>query len=171
MAKSSFGSVADAIYTDLDQEISTTRRTLERFPPGHNDWRPHDKSMPLAKLASHVAGLPAFATAIVTTEQMDFSKGEYVSYSCASAAELLNVFDTTVASLRAALMAADVESLSGTWTLRNGDHVVGAGRKSDLVRSIAINHMVHHRAQLGVYYRMLDVPVPATYGPSADEAI
>lgn len=171
MANSSFGSVADAIYTDLDQEIDKTRRTLERFPAGHNDWRPHDKSMPLAKLASHVAGIPAFATAIVTTDQMDFAKGEYVSYSCESAAELLDVFDKTAASLRAALKAADAESLAGTWTLRNGDRVVGAGRKSDLVRSIAINHMVHHRAQLGVYYRMLDVPVPAMYGPSADEPI
>jgi uncharacterized damage-inducible protein DinB len=171
MAKSTFGSVADAIYTDLDHEIDKTRRTLERFPAGHNDWRPHDKSMSLANLASHVAGIPAFATAIVTTDQMDFAKGEYVSHSCDNAADLLAVFDTSVDSLRTALLAADAASLDRPWVLRNGERVVGTGRKSDLVRSIAINHMVHHRAQLGVYYRMLDVPVPATYGPSADEPI
>ncbi len=170
MANSSFGSVADAIYTDLDHEIANTRRTLERFPAGHNDWRPHDKSMTLAKLASHVAELPGFAAAIVTTDQMDFAKGEYISHSCDSTAELLTLFDASVGSLRAALVAADAESLARTWTLRHGERVISAGRKSDLVRSFALNHMLHHRAQLGVYYRLLDVSVPATYGPSADEA-
>lgn len=86
MATSSFGSTAAVIYPDLDNEMGRTRRMLELFPADHNDWRPHEKSMPLAKLASHVAELPAFATSIVTTDEMDFAKGQYVSHSCNSKA-------------------------------------------------------------------------------------
>ncbi|MEO6866128.1 MAG: DinB family protein [Gemmatimonadaceae bacterium] len=169
MANSTFGPIADAIYTDLDNEVGLTRRTLERFPSGHNDWRPHVKSMTLAQLASHVAELPGFATAIVTTDGMDFAKGDYVSHSCNSAAELLALFDSSVAALRAALASADNASLARTWTLRKGEEVIITGPKGELIRGIALNHLVHHRAQLGVYYRMLDIPVPALYGPSADE--
>ncbi len=169
MATSSFGSTADAIYPDLDNEVSRTRRMLEIFPEEHNDWRPHARSTPLARLASHVAELPQFATAIVTTDSMDFMKGEYISHSCTSRAGLLELFDSSVESLRTALRSADAASLAQPWTLRSGEQVLGTGPKGVLVRDFAINHMVHHRAQLGVYYRLLDVPIPGTYGPSADE--
>ncbi len=171
MANSTFGTVADTIYTDLDNELKSTRRMLERYPEGHDDWRPHAKSMTLAKLASHTAELPLFATKIVTTDSMDFMKGEYVSHSCSSKAELLDLFDSSADALRTALSTADAAALNRTWTLSKGEQVVGAGRKCDLIRGMAINHMVHHRAQLGVYYRMLDVPVPGLYGPSADEPL
>lgn len=170
MANSTFGSIADTIYPDLDNEVKSTRRMLERFPEGHNDWRPHAKSMTLAKLASHTAELPLFATKIVTTDGMDFLKDEYVSHPCNTKAELLELFDSSVDSLRKALPSADEASLARTWTLRKGDYIAGTGPKGELVRSMVINHMIHHRAQLGVYYRMLDVPVPGLYGPSADEA-
>lgn len=169
MATSSFGSVADTIYPDLDNEVSRTRRMLELFPAEHNDWQPHARSMSLAKLASHVAELPRFAMAIVTTDCMDFMKGEYVSHSCNSKAEILDLFDSSVESLRTALQSADAASLARPWTLRRGEQVLGTGPKGVLVRDFAINHMVHHRAQLGVYYRLLDLPIPGLYGPSADE--
>ena len=169
MAHSSFGSVADTIYPDLDNEVNRTRRMLELFPAEHKDWRPHTRSMTLGKLASHVAELPKFATAIVTTDSMDFMKGEYVSHSCNSKAELLDLFDSGVESLRTALRSADTASLARPWTLRRGDQVLGTGPKSVLVRDAALNHLVHHRAQLGVYYRLLDLPIPGLYGPSADE--
>lgn len=169
MANSTFGSVADSIYTDMDNEMKSTRRMLERFPEGHNDWRPHAKSQTLAKLASHVAELPLFAKKIVTTDSMDFMKGEYVSHSCNSKAELLDLFDSSSDELRTALSASDTAALDRPWTLRKGEHIAGEGRKCDLIRSMALNHMVHHRAQLGVYYRMLDIPIPGLYGPSADE--
>ena len=170
MATSSFGSVADAIYPDLDNEVSKTRRMLEMFPAEHKDWRPHARSMPLAKLASHVAELPGFATAIVTTDSMDFMKGEYISHSCNSRTELLDLFDSSVESLRTALRSADAVSLARPWTLRMGEQVLVTGPKGVLVRDSALNHLVHHRAQLGVYYRLLDLPIPGLYGPSADEA-
>jgi len=168
---SSFGSIAGATYPDLDNEVGRTRRMLEIFPDGQNDWRPHEKSTGLAQLASHVAELPMFATAIVTTDSMDFMKGEYVSHSCGSRADLLDLFDSSVESLRAALAAADAESLARPWTLRKGDYVIVTGPRGELMREVALNHMVHHRAQLGVYYRMLGVPLPGLYGPSADEAL
>ncbi len=144
---------------------------LERFPSGHNDWRPHEKSMTLGRLASHVAELPGFGTAIITGDGMDFAKGEYVSRTCSNATELLSVFNECVGSLRTALVSADAATLAKPWTLRNGEHVILTGPKGDLMRGIVINHIVHHRAQLGVYYRMLGVPVPGLYGPSADEAM
>jgi uncharacterized damage-inducible protein DinB len=169
MATPSSTDSPSTIYMDLEHELDTTRRMLERFPSGHNDWRPHPKSMTLSRLASHVAELPGFGTKIITTDEMDFAKGEYVSKSCGSADELLATFDETAGALRTALAASDSGALSGSWTLRNGETVLISQPKAVLVRGMMINHLVHHRAQLGVYYRMLDVPIPGSYGPSADE--
>ena len=169
MANSSFGSIADAIYPDLDNEIRTTRRMLERFPAGHYDWKPHDKSMTLGKLASHVAELPRFGSAIMTRDSFDFAKGEYVPAACDSAETLVATFDERVNAFRDALSAAESDRMAEPWTLRNGDNVVLVGPRGAVIRTVVINHIVHHRAQLGVYYRMLGVPIPGSYGPSADE--
>lgn len=142
---------------------------LERFPTGHNDWRPHEKSMTLGRLAAHVAELPGFGTMIINTDGMDFSKREYVAKIYDTADELLAVFDEKVEALRPVLAAADSATLASLWTLRNGEQIFFTRPKGELVRGMMINHLVHHRAQLGVYYRMLGVPVPGSYGPSADE--
>ena len=162
-------SPADELYTDLDEELATTRRMLERFPSGKNDWRPHEKSMTLGRLAAHVAELPQFGTMIVTSDELDFAKGGFTPTTYNTAEELLTVFDEKVKALRPALAAADSARLASPWTLRKGEQVFFSKPKAHLVRHMMINHLVHHRAQLGVYYRMLGVPVPGSYGPSADE--
>ena len=159
----------DILYTDLDNELRTTRRMLERFPEGHNDWRPHEKSMTLGRLAAHVAEIPGYGTMIISTPEMDISKGSHTPTTYDSAAELLAVFDQKVAELRTLLASFDADAVSSSWTLRNGEQVFFTRPKGDLVRHMMLNHLIHHRAQLGVYYRMLDVPLPGSYGPSADE--
>ena len=169
MANSSFGSIADAIFPDLDNEIRTTRRMLERFPAEHYDWKPHEKSMALGKLASHVAELPRLGSAIMTRDSLDFAKGESAPVVCDSAESLVATFDERVNAFRDALSAAESQRMTEPWTLRNGDHVLLAGPRGEVIRTVVINHIVHHRAQLGVYYRMLGVPIPGSYGPSADE--
>ncbi len=160
---------ADILYTDLENELRTTRRMLERFPEGKNDWRPHEKSMTLGRLASHVAEIPQYATMIISTPEMDFSKGGHTPTIYNTADELLAVFDQKVNELRPVLASFDSEAVATPWSLRNGEQIFFTRPKGDLVRHMMINHLVHHRAQLGVYYRMLDVPLPGSYGPSADE--
>jgi uncharacterized damage-inducible protein DinB len=160
---------ADILYTDLENELRTTRRMLERFPEGKNDWRPHEKSMTLGRLAAHVAEIPGYGTMIIATDEMDFGKGNHAPATYNSAQELLAVFDQKVGELRPMLASFDSNAVSSPWSLRNGEQVFFTRPKGDLVRHMMINHLVHHRAQLGVYYRMLDIPLPGSYGPSADE--
>lgn len=160
---------ADVLYTDLENELRTTRRMLERFPEGKNDWRPHEKSMTLGRLAAHVAEIPGYGSMIISTPEMDFSKRAYTPAIYNTAEELLAVFDQKVGELRPMLDSFDSDAVSTPWSLRNGEQVFFTRPKGDLVRLMMLNHLIHHRAQLGVYYRMLDVPLPGSYGPSADE--
>lgn len=169
MTTSPPGGPADILYTDLENELRTTRRMLELFPAGNNDWRPHEKSMTLGRLAAHVAELPQYGTMIMTTDEMDFATSGYKPTIYDTAEELLVTFDEKVKALRPVLAAANASALASTWTLRNGEQVFFTRPKGDLVRHMMINHLVHHRAQLGVYYRMLGVALPGSYGPSADE--
>ena len=162
-------SAAQHLFIDLDAELASTRRILERVPDGKFDWKPHEKSMSLGRIAGHVAELPAFARSILVDEELDFAKGQYVGVKATTTAELLAEFERTSAGLREAVAAATDESLAGTWALRHGGHVIVSGQRAKLVRTAGLNHIVHHRAQLAVYLRLLDVPVPGLYGPSADE--
>ncbi len=163
-------SPAQLAYGDLERELASTRRMLERFPAGHDDWRPHEKSTPLARLATHIADLPNRGTTILETDEMDLSARQPVPV-LNSADALIAFFDANLDRLRPAMAELDLVSLQQPWTLRHGQHVIVTAPKGALLRNMMISHLVHHRAQLGVYYRMLGVPVPGTYGPSADEAI
>jgi uncharacterized damage-inducible protein DinB len=162
-------SPAELLYPDLRQELATTRRVLERVPEGQSAWKPHDKSMTLGKLATHLAQLPAFATTIITTDKLDFAVTKFPSNVIETAAELLALFDSLATKFSAAVEGADWKTLSGTWVLCAGPQVYVSDRKATLVRSMGLNHMSHHRAQLGVYLRLLGIAVPGAYGPSADE--
>ena len=161
--------IARYVFIDLDRELEATRRVLERVPDGQFDWKPHGKSMSLGQIAGHVAELPSFARMILELDEYDFASGQWKPAKPATTAEVLALFDETSAKLRAAVAAAGDESLAGTWTLRHGAHVIVTGNRAALARTMGINHILHHRSQLGVYLRLLDVPVPGLYGPSADE--
>jgi uncharacterized damage-inducible protein DinB len=163
-------SVPELLYGDFDDEFVSTRRMLERFPAIHAGWKPHEKSRSLVELATHVADLPNRGTAVLTTDGFDMTTRR-ARDPLATAEELLAHFERSVASFREALAKADLETLAKPWTIRAGDRVVLQQPKRLLVRRMMMSHLTHHRAQLGVYYRLLGVPVPGMYGPSADESV
>ncbi len=156
------------LYEDIPYELASTRRVLERYPDGKGEWRPHEKSRALAPLATHVAGIVNRGTEIIETDELEFA-GRPPIAPIDSASGLLQFFDTGVARFTAALARTDLNALAHPWTLRRGDVVIVKQPKRILLRTMLASHLIHHRAQLGVYYRLLGVPVPGLYGPSADE--
>lgn len=160
---------AQLLFADLAQEIAATRRVLERVPDGRTEWRPHDKSMTLGRLATHIAELPRFATTILSTDELDFGASGYTPVTLAMTAEIVALFDAESAKMRAAIDAMTWEAVGQRWVMRGGGQVWIDGQKGELMRTFGLSHIAHHRAQLGVYLRLLDVAVPGVYGPSADE--
>jgi uncharacterized damage-inducible protein DinB len=161
-------SPSPALFGDMDHELHATRRVLERVPMEQADWKPHAKSMSLAQLAIHVATLPSLTAAIMGTDDLDAMVTPYQEPTLATREELLAQFDATAAGLRDAVNAADHATFGRNTKLRAGDFVIVDRPKGELLRH-GLSHVIHHRAQLIVYLRLLDVPVPGLYGPSADE--
>jgi uncharacterized damage-inducible protein DinB len=164
--------ISQALLPEFDIEFANTRRTLERVPEGRPDFRPHPKSMTLSRLAGHVAEIPMWAVMTLGQDELDVNPPgcqPYSPFEMHSRKEALAFFDENVAKARAALASTSDEAMMKTWTLKNGDQRILAMPKVVVMRSFVMNHMVHHRAQLGVYLRMNDAPVPSIYGPSADE--
>ena len=162
-------SPAQLLYPDLESELAATRKMVALVPDGNDDYRPHDKSMKLGSLATHLAELPSFGNVLLTTDMLDFAATPFAPKSFTSTAERLEEFDRNAAELKSSVEGASWSDLARNWQLKMGDVVYVDGQKSTLVRSFAINHIAHHRAQLGVYLRMLGIPIPGPYGPSADE--
>ena len=158
------------LFIDLDREMASTRRLLERYPLGKGGWQPHDKSRTLAALATHVANIPNHGANILTTAEMDVATRQPQPPKD-STTELLEAFDTGVTRLKRAIADIDAAKLRENWTMRMGPRVLVSEPRAMLMRLMVINHFVHHRAQLGVYLRLLNVPIPGMYGPSADEPV
>jgi len=162
-------SITGTALGDLQSELQTTRRVLERAPDEHFDWKPHEKNFTLGEMASHIANLLSWGTMILATDELDLD-AEYPAQSAAeNSAELLEIFDEKSAALLKALDVANDEQMLGTWALRMGEQEISAMSRVANIRGFVVNHMIHHRGQLTMYLRLLDVPVPAVYGPSADE--
>jgi uncharacterized damage-inducible protein DinB len=163
--------IAEVLLQDYDVEIANTRRTLERVPEDKPDWTPHEKSMKMGKLAMHCATLPLFGCYIMEDEGMDManSKRERVPLVFTSRAACLQHLEESSAKCRAALAAANDEHLSAPWKFSFGEMVISHNPRSMSFRQMCFDHLLHHTAQLGVYLRLNDIPVPALYGPSADE--
>jgi uncharacterized damage-inducible protein DinB len=162
---------AELLLQDYDIEMAMTRRVLERVPDDKVDFKCHDKSMAFGRLAMHVATLPKFGTTILTTPAMDLAnpaqKWPDMTFRNRDAA--VATFDAAASEARAALASASDADLAATWKFSFGDHVISDGPRSVAYRHMFFNHLIHHRAQLGVYLRLNDIPVPGLYGPSADE--
>jgi len=154
---------------EVKHEAAATKRILERVPEGKFDWKPHEKSMTLGRLTSHVAELPGFLNSILTMDEFDFAKGHYKASHATTPEELLNVFQQKLDEVIQTLQDTSDEKMQQNFTLRSGDHVIATVPRMVAVRSMALNHIIHHRGQIAVYLRLLDVPVPGMYGPSADE--
>jgi uncharacterized damage-inducible protein DinB len=166
--------LSDTILPEFDHEMANTRKTLERVPDDRFDWKPHEKSMPMGGLATHLATLPSWANHTVDEDSIDIApvgapppRAEPAN----SRAELLERFDNNVAKARAAIAGASDEQLLRPWTLFAGGKQILTLPKIAVLRSFVMNHIIHHRAQLGVYLRLNDIPVPSIYGPSADEGV
>lgn len=158
-----------SLIAELQHEAASTKRILEKVPEGKFDWKPHPKSMTLGRLASHVAELPGFLNSILTMDEVDFAKGDYKPSFATTPEELKAVFQQKLDEVLKTLQNTTDEKMHTNFTLRSGDHVIATVPRIVAVRSMALNHIIHHRGQIAVYLRLLDVPVPGMYGPSADE--
>ncbi|HKW99077.1 MAG TPA: DinB family protein [Bryobacteraceae bacterium] len=161
--------IGEMLLSEFDQEMANTRKLLECVPDGKMDYKPHAKSMTLGRLAGHVAELPMWATTTLTSEGLDIQPGQQ-GYAAKSRTELLAAFDKNVAEARPRIASVTEKDLGVMWKLSFGGKQVFSMPRGAVLRSSCFNHIIHHRAQLGVYLRLNDVAIPGMYGPSADEA-
>ncbi len=156
------------LQKELENEAKTTRKMLARVPAEKFDWQPHPKSMSLKRLAAHVAELPGWVSLALACDGLDFENNPYQPKDVKSTGELLDFFEESLAEGRLALQKADISRFNDEWILRSGATIHSRETKYDVVR-MSLSQTIHHRAQLGVYLRLLDVPIPGSYGPSADD--
>jgi len=170
--KESEMSIAASLLPEFDHEMASTRKVLERLPADKADWKPHAKSFALGALAQHVAELTGWATMAVRTSEFDMNPpggAGYTAPAFTTKEALLAAFDRSAAEARAAIAGASDADLMAGWSLKNAGQTIFTIPRVGVVRTWVLNHVIHHRGQLSVYLRLLDVPVPAIYGPSADE--
>lgn len=160
--------IVDSILMELDQEANTTRRVLERVPTDKLAWSPHPKSMTLGQLALHIAQIPGNIAGVVAKPAFDYP-GRLAQAAAKSTAEVLSALDQSLASAKEILGGLDDQTITSMWALKAGDRTIMSMPRLGAVRTIMLNHWYHHRGQLSVYLRELNVPLPSIYGPSADE--
>ncbi|TAM95082.1 MAG: DinB family protein [Chitinophagaceae bacterium] len=159
----------DAFLKEMEHEANTTRKMLSRIPDDKFDYKPHPKSMPISRLSAHIAEIPGWVDMALTTNELDFANpASYNRFEAHSQKELIPYFEKKLEEGKAALKKATDDQLDEKWTMRNGDKILAVNTVGETIR-MAYCQIVHHRAQLGVFLRLLDVPIPGSYGPSADE--
>lgn len=156
------------LLKEMEGEAQTTRKMLACIPDDKYDWKPHPKNMPVRSLSTHLAELLSWVKLALTTDELDFAKEKYDPYPVKNTADLLQYFEKNYEEGKKYLSQAKDEDLLPDWTLRNGDQIYSVFTKGETIRH-AFCQIVHHRAQLGMYLRLLDIPIPGSYGPSADE--
>ena len=156
------------LFKEFEQEAQITKNFLERVPIDKLDWQPHPKSMKMRSLASHIAELLNWVNLALTTDGIDFAARPYKPITIENTKDLMRIFEDSYRNGSRALHETAEEDLEGMWTIRKGDQIILKMTKFETVRH-TLKHVAHHRAQLGVYFRLLDIPLPSTYGPSADE--
>jgi uncharacterized damage-inducible protein DinB len=163
--------IREMFLPEFDLEMKKTRAILERVPEGKPDFKPHEKSMALGKLAAHTAQLPEFGAMIAELPELDFAKSDRKPLVMESRQQLLDAFDASAAKARAAIAKIPDEEWQKNWKLSFQGRTIADAQRFIMYREMFLNHIVHHRAQLGVYLRLNDVPLPGTYGPSADDTM
>lgn len=156
------------LLNEMEREAQTTRKMLSIIPNDKYDWKPHTKSMTIRELATHIAEIPAWVQLVLTTDELDFEKNPYQPTPITGNTDLMSLFEKSYNEGYETLQKAIDEDLLPTWTLRSGDRIFVTGTKAQQIRDTYCQ-VVHHRAQLGVYLRLLNIPIPGSYGPSADE--
>ena len=160
--------IIKALLKELESEFTTTKKFLALVPVDKFDWAPHEKSMKLKSLASHIAELPEWVSLALTTDGLDFETAPYHEKKVGNNEDLLMLLEESYEKGKSELAQSNVEDFDKQWILRNGEHILGDLTKYEMMR-IAFSQTIHHRAQLGVYLRILNIPIPGSYGPSADE--
>lgn len=158
----------ESFLAELQQEATTTRRLIECVPNDKLAWKPHNKSMTIGRLAGHLAELPMLVTPALQTDELDLAAGNYTPLEAGNVSELLKAFDENLAGASALLKTQSDERLQDSWKMRMGNHSIYEGTRVGAIRTLCLNHILHHRGQLSVYLRLLDVPLPSVYGPTAD---
>lgn len=161
--------IGKTLAAELTHEAGTTRKIVERLPAEKFDWKPHEKSMTLRTLATHIIEMLSWTESTLTQDGLDFATMDYKPPVFETTASMLEALDKNVAASLAVLSTIDDAEMFKSWTMRNGEKVYFEMPRIAVMRSFVLNHVIHHRGQLAVYIRMLDIPVPEIYGPSADE--
>jgi|SRR5690625_3369140 len=163
-------SLSELLITEIERELSSTRAIIERIPEDRFEWKPHEKSMTLKQLATHIAQLAGFPGLIMKTEYLDFAEGGSETPDIESTQDLVDLLDEGYEDSLTALRQSSEEDLNDNWIMRSGDYVILDNTKDFAIRHMGLNHLNHHRGQLSVYLRLLDIAIPGMYGPSADDA-
>ena len=162
--------LSEMLLKEFDVEVARTHKTLERLPDEKAEYKPHEKSMSLVKLANHVADIPAYIPMMFASEEVDLMQPRERPVPPANCHERLERFTSQATAARERLASATDEELEAGFTLRGGERIIFSDPRYFVLRNLFFNHMIHHRAQLGLYLRLNDCPVPSIYGPSADES-
>ena len=160
--------IIKSLLHEMEEEAATTRKMLSIIPNDKFSWQPHPKSMTIEQLSNHIAELPSWVSMTLTTDELDFAKIPYTPTGIRDTAGVLELFEKSLTSGKTELEKATLDQLEQPWVLRNGEYIISERTKAEVIR-MAFCQTVHHRAQLGVYLRLLDIPIPGSYGPSADE--
>jgi uncharacterized damage-inducible protein DinB len=163
------GTRTDPMLNEFRQEVATTKRVIERVPKQQLSWKPHAKSMTLGQLASHIASVPGNVARILQQDSFDVSQGNFVPPQPRSMQEVLTAFEQSISDAEQCLQSMTDDRASANWRLLRGERELMSLPRVGFARSIMMNHWYHHRGQLSVYLRLLDIPLPVIYGPSADE--
>ncbi len=161
-------SISEALLAELNQEAANTRRMLEVVPGDKLDWQPHEKSMTLGRLAGHIAEIPGWAALMAGQDELDFAESDFTPVMAETTEALLEAHDQSVAAFNDSVQGCDDATMMNPWTMKNGDHVFFSMPCAVAMRGFVLNHIVHHRGQLSVYLRQLEVALPQVYGPTAD---
>lgn len=159
----------EIFFEELNAESIITRKMLERIPNDKYDWKPHEKSMDIRRLATHIAELPTWITTALTTEELDFEKSAYEPKKVDNTEQLMAFFEKSLIDGRSQLIEKNEDKLDEMWTMRSGDVIYNVRTKAKVIR-MSLSQIIHHRAQMGVFLRLLNIPIPGSYGPSADES-
>jgi uncharacterized damage-inducible protein DinB len=162
-------SLGQILMAELKHEAISTRKMLERIPSDKLAWKPHEKSMTLERIAGHIVEMVGWTKSSLTEDELDFSKFDYKPKEYTDASQLVADLDANVAEAVEILNNTSNETMAENWTMKNGEQVYFTMPKAAVMRTFVMNHIIHHRGQMSVYLRLLDIPVPSIYGPSADE--
>lgn len=169
--KEQIATLGRMIAAELKQEAVATRKMLERIPVEHFQYTPHEKSMPLISLARHIPEMLGWTEVAINHDELDFSTSDFKPREFSDASELVAYFDENLSNALDLLNSVSDETMMQPWRLRDGEQIFVELPKAAVMRSLVMNHIIHHRGQLAVYLRLLDIPVPSIYGPSADEQV